>query len=110
MICLLTLVKSSLLLILLVEIVFAVLLKFSEKSQTSEGWINGGFFVFEPRVVDYIWTNDDPLETGALPRLVKESQLMAFEHGDFWQPMDTLREKIDLSNFAKQLPPPWLKI
>jgi glucose-1-phosphate cytidylyltransferase len=83
---------------------------FGEKNQMDEGWINGGFFVLEPRVVDYIMSDDEPFETGALPRLVKDGQLMSFEHHDFWQPMDTLREKSELSKLAQQSIPPWLKI
>jgi glucose-1-phosphate cytidylyltransferase len=81
---------------------------FGEKNQSDEGWINGGFFVLEPKVADYVLSNDEPFESGALPRLVEENQLMAFHHSGFWQPMDTLREKQELSRFALQLPPPWL--
>ncbi len=82
---------------------------FGEKNQTDAGWINGGFFVLEPEVVDYVHNNSEPFESGALPRLVKENQLMAFHHQGFWQPMDTLREKQDLMKFAMQNPPPWLE-
>ena len=73
---------------------------FSEKNQTEAGWINGGFFVLEPGVREYIKNDSEPFETGALPSLVAESQLSAFHHGDFWQPMDTLREKNLLSHLA----------
>ena len=83
---------------------------FKEKPQLHSGWINGGFFVFEPEVIDYIKANDEPLETGALPRLVSESQLMAFEHGDFWQPMDTLREKHILEDMIKSNNLQWLNL
>ena len=82
---------------------------FGEKNQSDEGWINGGFFVLEPEVARYILDDSEPFEVGALPRLVAEKQLMAFHHTGFWQPMDTLREKNDLSNFAKLVPPPWLE-
>jgi glucose-1-phosphate cytidylyltransferase len=82
---------------------------FGEKNQSDEGWINGGFFVLEPQVADYVLSNDEPFESGALPRLVEENQLMAFHHPGFWQPMDTLREKQELTRFAMQYPPPWLK-
>lgn len=81
---------------------------FGEKNQSDEGWINGGFFILEPEVASYIYDDSEPFEVGALPRLVTEKQLMAFHHTGFWQPMDTLREKNDLANFAKLLPPPWL--
>jgi glucose-1-phosphate cytidylyltransferase len=83
-------------------------LHFGEKNQISTGWINGGFFVLEPEVSDLIESIDEPFETGALPRLVSQENLMAFYHKGFWQPMDTLREKEDLSNLAKQATPPWL--
>ena len=83
---------------------------FGEKSQTGLGWINGGFFVLNRKVAEYIKGDAEPLETGALPRLVSEDQLMAFEHGGFWQPMDTLREKQDLSLLATKSPPPWLNL
>ena len=83
-------------------------IRFGEKHQSDVGWINGGYFVFEPEVLKYIKGNDEPLETGALPRLVKDNQLMAYEHPGFWQPMDTLREKLELSRLALEPNPPWL--
>jgi glucose-1-phosphate cytidylyltransferase len=82
---------------------------FGEKNQSDAGWINGGFFLLEPEVSSYIEGKDEPFETGALPRLVKESRLNAFEHYGFWQPMDTLREKQDLEILAKKERPPWLE-
>jgi len=82
---------------------------FGEKNQSDEGWINGGFFVLEPEVADLVLSNDEPFEIGALPRLVQEGELMAFHHPGFWQPMDTLREKQELSRLAMQSPPPWLQ-
>jgi len=84
-------------------------INFGEKNQSDAGWINGGFFVLEPEVADYVLSDSEPFETGALPRLVAESQLMAFHHVDFWQPMDTLREKQDLTRLAQDNPPIWLK-
>jgi glucose-1-phosphate cytidylyltransferase len=81
---------------------------FGEKSQTDAGWINGGFFVLEPIVAKYVESALEPFETGALPRLVAEEELMAYEHYGFWQPMDTLREKMDLTELASQPIPPWL--
>lgn len=83
---------------------------FGEKNQSDAGWINGGFFVLEPDVFKYVQGDQEPFETGALPRLVKESQLMAYQHEGFWQPMDTLRERQELSKFASLENPPWLKI
>lgn len=81
---------------------------FGEKNQSDAGWINGGFFVLEPKVSDLVWTYNEPFETGALPRLVNQRNLMAYEHEGFWQPMDTYREKEDLSRLSKEQPPPWL--
>jgi len=83
---------------------------FGEKNQSDAGWINGGYFVLEPEVVDFVFNNDEPFETYALPRLVEKNQLMAFHHHGFWQPMDTLRERNELTAMAKETLPPWLKI
>ena len=82
---------------------------FGEKRQADAGWINGGFFVLEPEVLKYIRDDSEPFETGALPRLVADSQLSAYQHAGFWQPMDTLREKNELSEIAKLETPHWLK-
>lgn len=85
-------------------------INFGEKNQSDAGWINGGFFVLEPEVANYINGDFDPFESGALPQLASEGNLMAYHHESFWQPMDTLREKQDLAKFAEQVPPPWLKL
>ena len=82
---------------------------FGEKKQSDEGWINGGFFVLEPKVADYIESVNEPFETGALVRLSNESNLMAYHHEGYWQPMDTLREKKDLEIEASSKTPAWLK-
>ena len=84
-------------------------INFGEKNQADEGWINGGFFVLEPEVVNYVQTVNEPFETGALVRLVADFQLMSYCHEGFWQPMDTLREKKDLEVKALQTLPPWLQ-
>lgn len=81
---------------------------FGEKNQADSGWINGGFFVLEPEVVDYISGPEEPFETGALPRLVTEKKLGVYHHEGFWQPMDTLREKQELARLAQSINPPWL--
>jgi glucose-1-phosphate cytidylyltransferase len=81
---------------------------FGEKNQADAGWINGGFFVLEPGVENYVHGDNEPFEVGALPRLVEEGHLMAFEHQGFWQPMDTLREKQELSRMANLEIVPWL--
>ena len=81
---------------------------FGEKNQSDEGWINGGFFVLEPEVADYVKSLDEPFESGALVQLANKSNLMAYHHERFWQPMDTLREKHDLEKLAGLNIPPWL--
>lgn len=81
---------------------------FGEKNQTDAGWINGGFFVLEPGVLNYINSINEPFEMSPLSNLALNSELMAYEHNGFWQPMDTLREKKDLENFAVLKVPPWL--
>jgi glucose-1-phosphate cytidylyltransferase len=80
---------------------------FSEKPQTSEGWINGGFFVFEPEVFDYLDGDATVLERAPLERLSRDKQLMAFRHEGFWQPMDTLREKELLEKLWQDNQAPW---
>lgn len=67
--------------------------EFTEKSQFGEGWINGGFLVFEPAVFDYLGDDNDVLEVAGLERLAADRQLAAFQHDGFWQCMDTLRDK-----------------
>lgn len=80
---------------------------FAEKPQTGEGWINGGFFVLEPKVFEYIATDQTSFERGPLERLAAEGQLMAFQHMDFWQPLDTLREKQLLEAMWESGKAPW---
>lgn len=86
-----------------------VVTHFGEKNQSDEGWINGGFFVLEPEVKDFVDTNQEPFETGGLVRLANKVQLMAYQHSGFWQPMDTLREKKELEKSALDSTPPWIK-
>ncbi|MGE0887481.1 MAG: glucose-1-phosphate cytidylyltransferase [Blastocatellales bacterium] len=81
--------------------------QFSEKPQTGEGWINGGFFVFEPEIFDYFTGEQSVLEREPLERLVTEEQLMVFRHAGFWQPMDTLREKLYLDSLWNNGRAPW---
>jgi glucose-1-phosphate cytidylyltransferase len=66
---------------------------FEEKPQIGEGWINGGFFVFEPGVLDYIDGDATVLEREPLEALARDRQLMAFRHTGFWQSLDTLRDR-----------------
>jgi glucose-1-phosphate cytidylyltransferase len=82
---------------------------FGEKNQADAGWINGGFFVVEKRIERYIDSNSASFEANVLPKLVGEQELTSFHHDGFWQPMDTLREKNELSIFAKDPKSYWLK-
>jgi glucose-1-phosphate cytidylyltransferase len=81
--------------------------EFAEKPQTRQGWINGGFFVFEPGVFEYL-DETSPLERGPLERIAAAGQLMAYTHEGFWQPMDTLREKQLLETLWQSGEAPWL--
>ena len=69
------------------------ILRFTEKPQLGEGWINGGFMVLEPGVLDYIPGDHAPFEVEPMEKLAVDGQLMAYRHAGFWQPMDTIREK-----------------
>ena len=80
---------------------------FIEKPKSESGWINGGFFVLDKKVLNYINDYNEAWETGPLPRLVKEKQLLSFKHHGFWQPMDTLREKLILHNLWEKGKAPW---
>ncbi|MFQ5690921.1 MAG: glucose-1-phosphate cytidylyltransferase [Gemmatimonadota bacterium] len=81
--------------------------EFSEKPQAGGGWINGGFFVFEPGVLAYLDGDDTILEHEPLERLASRGELMAFRHAGFWQPMDTLREKELLESLWASGGAPW---
>jgi len=70
--------------------------KFDEKMQTEESWINGGFFILNRKVGDYILGDEVIFESKPLKDLTSEGQLKAFKHYNFWSPVDTLREKNDL--------------
>lgn len=80
---------------------------FSEKPQTGEGWINGGFLVFNAEVFDYLANDEDSLEREGLERIAADGQLMAFRHDGFWQCMDTLRDKCYLESLWKSDGAPW---
>jgi glucose-1-phosphate cytidylyltransferase len=81
--------------------------EFQEKPAGAEGWVNGGFFVFEPKVFDYIEGDHEPLERAPMERLTKAGELMTFTHRGFWQPMDTLREKQMLEELWASGQAPW---
>ena len=81
--------------------------EFKEKPQTGEGWINGGFFVFEPGVFDYLDGDTTVLEGAPLENLARNGQLMAYKHEGFWQCMDTLRDRQLLENLWAGGKAPW---
>jgi glucose-1-phosphate cytidylyltransferase len=81
--------------------------EFSEKPQTAEGWINGGMFILEPEVFDYIEGDHDSFERGPLVRLARDGQLMAYRHDSFWQCMDTLRDRKILEELWATGNAPW---
>jgi glucose-1-phosphate cytidylyltransferase len=81
--------------------------RFAEKPQIGEGWINGGFFILEPGVLDYIEGDETHWEREPLERLAAEGQLMAYRHENFWQCMDTLRDKRLLEQLWQSGEAPW---
>jgi glucose-1-phosphate cytidylyltransferase len=80
---------------------------FEEKPQAEGGWINGGFFVLSRKVLDYIDDDQTIWEREPVQRLTAEGQLTAFRHPGFWQPMDTLRDKLYLEDLWISDAPPW---
>lgn len=80
---------------------------FKEKPQGDGAWINGGFFVMEPAVLDYIENDATILEKEPLEGLARDGQLAAYKHSGFWQPMDTLRDKNHLENLWNSRKAPW---
>jgi glucose-1-phosphate cytidylyltransferase len=81
--------------------------RFVEKPEGDGGWINGGFFVLEPKVIDYICDDSTTWEREPLRRLASDNQLSAFVHTGFWQPMDTLRDKLLLEELWTKGAAPW---
>lgn len=80
---------------------------FEEKPSDEIGWINGGFFILEPSVIDYIEGDSISFEREPLTSLAKNGELAAYEHTGFWQPCDTLRDKRELESLWIQPNPPW---
>jgi glucose-1-phosphate cytidylyltransferase len=80
---------------------------FKEKPQGDGGWINGGFFVLSPRVIDYIEGDNTLWEREPMEQLAREGQFAAYQHRGFWQPMDTLRDKLHLENLWASGEAPW---
>ena len=90
-----------------IELVGDAVTSFAEKDQTSEGWINGGFFVLDRKVLDYIDDDDTLWERDPLERLVADEQLRAYRHDGFWWPMDTLRDMKLLEAYWASGKAPW---
>jgi glucose-1-phosphate cytidylyltransferase len=82
-------------------------LAFQEKPAGDGSWINGGFFVLEPSVLDYIDGDATVFEKEPLEGLARERQLVAYKHDGFWQPMDTLRDKVHLEELWHSGHAPW---
>ena len=80
---------------------------FQEKPQGDGSWINGGFFVLEPSVFDYVDGDETLWEKRPMELLSKEGQLAAYQHNGFWQPMDTLRDKLLLERLWEEGKAPW---
>jgi glucose-1-phosphate cytidylyltransferase len=80
---------------------------FTEKPRGDGGWINGGFFVLNPKCINYIDSDNMPWEHEPLQNIANDGELMAFEHQGFWQPMDTLREKKLLQELWESGKAPW---
>lgn len=81
--------------------------RFEEKPSGDGSWINGGFFVLEPKVIDHISGDDTVWERLPLESLAKSGQLSAFKHEGFWQPMDTLRDRLKLEELWQTGRAPW---
>ena len=84
--------------------------KFQEKPIGDGGWINGGFFICESKVFDYIADGDNSVfEKNPLESLANDGELYTYKHTGFWKPMDTLRDKIKLEEMIEQNNAPWIK-
>ncbi|AKJ30998.1 glucose-1-phosphate cytidylyltransferase [Caldimonas brevitalea] len=81
--------------------------RFEEKPQGDGSWINGGFFVLQPEAVDYVDSDRTVWEREPLERLARDGQLAAYTHKGFWQPMDTLRDKLKLEDLWQNDEAPW---
>lgn len=84
-------------------------MRFTEKPEGDSSWVNGGFFVFEPGVIDYIENDMTILERNPFENLAKKGQLGVFKHHGFWHPMDTLRDKNSLEEMWSSGKAPWKK-
>lgn len=85
------------------------ILNFEEKPRGDGNWSNGGFFVCQPEVIDYIDGDDTIFEKEPLEGLAHDGKLYTYKHFGFWRPMDTLRDKVQLENLIQQKKAPWIK-
>lgn len=85
------------------------ILEFKEKPQTGEGWINGGYFVFDYKIFDYLENESTILEREPLENLAKDNQLVAYKHDGFWHCMDTIRDRDNLNEIWACGNAPWKK-
>lgn len=86
-----------------------VVVNFGEKIHSEEGWINGGFFVLDRQISEYIEGDDTPFEQNPLSQLADLGELMAYKHLGFWSPVDSLREKQDLEKLWINGDAPWTR-
>ena len=84
--------------------------KFEEKPQLNQNWINGGFFVLNSKIFDFIEKDSTMLEREPLTNLVKKKEVVAYRHENFWQCMDTMRDKNILLNMIRKKNAPWKKL
>lgn len=82
-------------------------MSFAEKPKGDGAWINGGFFVCEPAIIDYIDGDDTIWEREPMERVAREGQMQAYKHHGFWRPMDTLRDKVELEQKWNSHQAPW---
>ena len=82
--------------------------KFDEKPQIKTGWINGGFFVFNYKIFNFIKGDDTMLEKSPIQKLINRKQIKVYKHKKFWKCMDTLRDKMQLEDMFKSNKAPWL--
>ena len=84
-------------------------IQFKEKPKENEAWINGGFFVCEPGILNYIKNDSTTFEKDPLATLTEDGELFTYRHKGFWKCMDTLRDKRELDELAKSDSPPWIE-
>ena len=82
--------------------------QFKEKPKDNEAWINGGFFICEPSILNYIKSDETIFEKNSLATLANDGELFTYRHRGFWKCMDTLRDKRELDELAKSDSPPWI--